>query len=1218
MNIPQIKNFASQSRNVLKSGVLNRILALGFDVNGTLMVDRPVKIQGGTIFMGKLREDGFYDAWSSLEERITRHSVKEICEEAAYTWFNRLVAIRIMQKNGFIEPVLQYTNEDARIPIIVDQARSGRLSLRMAAAEKEKLDDLLKDPNNTNEQFNLLISAYCNANPVIYNCFGGIEKYIGLLLPDNILAQDGFIDMLNNKAYLTDEDYAQSELIGWLYQYYISERKDEVFEGFKKGRKAEAEDIPAATQIFTPNWIVKYMVENTVGRIYLDNNPNADNIKANMKYLVEPAESTPESAILRIDDLTKYKMIDNACGSGHILIESFNLFYRLYLSEGYAPRLAIENILLKNIIGIDLDTRAKQLATFALLMTAAKLQPSFLDCKVMPRVLDFPDPFVYRGGLMKEFLSHYFLGGNQKIIDETEKALELMKQANNLGSIMRFDISPDTRAAIERSTSEWEKHVLVNPDIRDVIPSMKIILALTDKYVASVTNPPYMGAGNMNPALLQYASTHYPEGKADLMTVFMLKCESITLPLGRFGMITLPSWLFLSSFEGIRNRLINKNHIDSLLHMGRGIFGIDWGSTAFCIQKTKYNSDSSFFRLHRRNFQHIYYYHIGQLFCVANKNHHIRFDFGSYREVDVTETFEYSFINSPSGDQVYYSINQDLLNKLPGKTFGYWLPNRTFALFESGDTIGSNSYAVTKGIFTGDNKRFLRLWTEVAFTKINSEWRKYTKSGGSLRWFGLESYVLFWGKNGNELLSFEGSGCGASKYFGNSHIVWSGLSSNAISFRYDDDDVWFDDVSPSIVFNTQTEDYKLFLLAFGNSKVCNYLLKVINPTFHYQAGDIKKLPFVSVNPSIKERIDKAAWSNVVLSRSDWDAHETSWDFKKNELIRAQNLCGQNCSDMDMLEEHEILELKDTVPTDSRLISHCIWAYKNDWTRKFEQLHSNEEELNRQFIEIYGLQDELTPDVPKDEITILQQGEISIKDDCIVWHDDVIVKQFISYAIGCWMGRYRLDKEGLNIAHYPADEEICTYEYKGHQFEIDDDAIIPMMGTNNPFEDDNALQKLINFVKIVFGEGTMTENLNYIEHCLGKSLENYLIKDFWKDHKKMYQNRPIYWLFSSQKGAFQVLTYMHRMNPYTVEKIRTKYLLPYIDYLKGRIEVDEARGVELSSVERQNLAKMKVALDECNEYHDRLHEVAIKAIGFDLDDGVVVNYAKFGDVLAKIK
>ena len=542
MNTSQIKNFAIQSRNILKAGVLNRILTLGFDERGNLIVDRPVKIQGGTVFMDQLREETFYDAWTALESRLAKHGIKEVCEEAAYTWFNRLVAIRIMQKNEFIEPVMQYVSQETRIPIIVDQARSGRLSLKMSAQDEAKLNDLLRDSTKTNEQFNLLISAYCLANPVIFNCFGGIEKHISLLLPDNILSQGGFIDLLNNTPYLTDEDYTKSELIGWLYQFYISEKKDEVFA--KKGKYAP-DEIPAATQIFTPNWIVKYMVENTIGRIYLDNNPYADEIKESMKYLVEPSEPTPKDAILKLEDLTEYKMIDNACGSGHILIEGFNLFYRMYKYEGYASRVAIENILKKNIIGLDLDTRAKQLATFALLMTAAKIDKSFLDCKVMPRVLDFPEPFMYRGGTMEDFLPHYFLGGNLKIYKETIEAFELLKDADSLGSIMKFEISAETREAIRRSTEDWEKQEFLNENIAAAIPSMKIILALTDKYSASVMNPPYMGSGRFESSLSAYVDAYYQEGKSDLFSVFMMTGMNLLDKKGKMGMINMHSWMFL-------------------------------------------------------------------------------------------------------------------------------------------------------------------------------------------------------------------------------------------------------------------------------------------------------------------------------------------------------------------------------------------------------------------------------------------------------------------------------------------------------------------------------------------------------------------------------------------------------------------------------------------------------------------------------------------------
>ncbi len=1190
MNTSQIKNFAIQSRNVLKTGVLNRILALGFDVDGHLMVDRPVKIQGGTIFMGQLREEGFFDAWTALEERIAKHGVKEVCEEAAYTWFNRLVAIRIMQKNGFIEPVMQYANAMTRVPVIVDQARSGRLALTLSATDREKLEDLLRDPTKTNEQFNLLISAYCLDNPVIFNCFGGIEKHIALLLPDNILAQGGFIDMLNNTPYITDYDYKQSELIGWLYQFYISEKKDEVFA--KKG-KYTPDEIPAATQIFTPNWIVKYMVENTVGRIYLDNNPYADEIKEGMKYLVEPAEPTPEDAILKLDDLAEYKMIDAACGSGHILIEGFNLFYRMYMYEGYAPRTAIENILLKNIIGLDLDTRAKQLATFALLMTAAKLDKSFLDCKVMPRVLDFPEPFVYRGGLMKEFLPHYFLGGNKTVIEETEKALELMKQADSLGSIMKFDISPETRAAIERSTSEWEKHEFVNPDIKAAIPSMKVILALTDKYTAAVMNPPYMGSSRFDSYLSSYVEKKYCDGKVDLFSVFMLCGMNLLEDKGKMGMINMQSWMFLGSFEALRGHIVEDYQIDSLLHLGAHTFDELGGevvqNVAFTLANTEPKVSGSYYRLvEGRN--------------CADKERMYLDRFGFYK---VTQKKQFE--------------------QIPGNPIAYWVGRQFLKIFAENRPLSAVASPCV-GLQTADNGRFLRFWFEPSSARIgfdhktsesarNSQhkWFPYNKGGKFRKWYGNQDFVVNWENDGEEIRNFKGSVIRNPKTYFRPSLSWSKVSTGTIAFRYFPAGFIYDVAGTSVFFNTEKQH--IYFSGLLNSKVIDHILRVISPTINFEVGQIATLPVIEKN---KDEINPYVEKCISIVRLDWDAHETSWEFKKNELLRAKSLCRQNGADMDMLPMNEIEELRKSTPHDARKIDHCLRAYKSDWERKFNQLHANEEELNRQFIDIYGLQDELTPDVPLDEITILQQGEISISDDQIVWHDDVIVKQFISYAIGCWMGRYRLDKEGLYIAHYPTEEEVCTYEYNGQQFEIDDDAIIPLMGRDTPFEDDNALQKTVDFVKIVFGEDNLTENLNHIEHCLGKSIEDYLVKDFWKDHKKMYQNRPIYWLFSSKKGAFQVLVYMHRMNPYTAEKIRTKYLLPYIEFLKGKIEVDEARGADLTAVERKNLARMQAALDECIEYHDRLHGVAIKAIDFDLDDGVVVNYAKFGDVLAKIK
>lgn len=496
-------------------------------------------------------------------------------------------------------------------------------------------------------------------------------------------------------------------------------------------------------------------------------------------------------------------------------------------------------------------------------------------------------------------------------------------------------------------------------------------------------------------------------------------------------------------------------------------------------------------------------------------------------------------------------------------------------------------------------------------------------AGGFRKWYGFASEVVNWENDGHTLqttLDPAGKRIWAHNFNLDKiflpHIGWSDITSDINTFRYYPAGYHF---SSNAAFTT--EKYTYLLIGLCNSKLSKVFKCIFNPTMHFTPGNLLNIPFsLNTIEPYNGYISQRSQENIDFCKRDWDTHETSWDFKQNELIRMKHNCGGNVADLDLLtpEEAEEIKSKYNVPTNGNLISDCLRAYKSEWTRNFKKLHFNEEELNRKFIEIYGLQDELKPDVPLDEITILQQGEISIENDEIVWHDDVIIKQLISYAVGCWMGRYRLDKEGLNIAYYPKDEEICSYSVNGYEFTIDDDAIIPLMGHENPFEDDNALQKIVNFVKMVFGADNLTKNLNVIEHSLGKSIEDYLVKDFWKDHKKMYQNRPIYWLFSSKKGAFQCLVYMHRMNPYTAEKVRTKYLLPYIEYLQGRIQQDKERGADLTTVERKALAKMEIVLEECQEYHERLHDVAIHNIDFDLDDGVVVNYAKFGDVLAKIK
>ena len=606
METNQIKKFAQEARTMLQRGVRNRLLALGFDANGDIAEkDMPVCGADHVVFMGRLISDvSFYRKWMSLYERIRDNGVQYVCEEAAYTWFNRLMAIRIMVKNGFADPVLEYQSEALRIPRIVTDARRGVLP-RMSEADRSLLMELLEDDTKTIEQFAVLIVNYCKHQPILSACFGAVTDYTELLLPTNILAEGGFVDMLNHTAFISDDDYRQSELIGWLYQFYISEKKDEVF---ASKEKVKAEDIPAATQIFTPNWIVKYMVQNTFGRIYLDNNPYATDIKANMKYLVQPDNPAPADAVFNYDNIHNLTIADLACGSGHILNEAFDLLYAIYIEEGYNRRRAIEDIFRYNLSGIDLDPRAKQLAMFALLMKACQRDPSFLDAHCLPRVLDMGVATAVRRLNAKEglasLLTEFFAGAGKQLLAETMDALTLMEQADNLGSIMKFSLSDTTRTAIAMRMAEWKERGTDSEDMQTLLAAFEIVLALTDKYAAFVMNPPYMGSGNMNAALSYYVKKNYEDGKADLFAVFMQVAEDRLEDNGKYGMINMQSWMFLSSFEKLRAHLLDTMQIDNMLHLGPRTFDELSGevvqNTAFVVTNHIPNSTGIYFRLVRR------------------------------------------------------------------------------------------------------------------------------------------------------------------------------------------------------------------------------------------------------------------------------------------------------------------------------------------------------------------------------------------------------------------------------------------------------------------------------------------------------------------------------------------------------------------------------------------------------------------------------------------
>lgn len=968
MDTNKLKRFATEARNKIRQGVVHKLLTLGFNARGEAD-EFPRKLQGSTLFRGQQLEESFYDQWIALYQAIQKHGLKAVYEEVAYTWFNRFVAIRILQMNGFIDRVLVFDNPDIRVPHIVTEARQGRFPV-LTTSEQLRLRNIITDPTKTYEQFVILITAFCHATPILNRCFGSINDYTELLLPNDVLEEGGFVDMLNHTEFITETDYKTTELLGWLYQFYISERKDEVFAAFKKGQKAEAEDIAPATQIFTPNWIVKYMVENTLGRIYLDNNPGSA-LEEQMPYLVAKAEGT-EEAIYRYERLEDLRVIDPACGSGHILLEAFDLLYAMYLDEFYSREEAIKAIFAHNLVGIDLDTRARQLATFALLLKACQRDDRFLDAHCLPQVLDMP---AGNRDTWRDTLGHfdccYGLTSSQSPCEEIDAAFQLLEQAPNLGSTMKFAISERTRVYLQERVACYEAKPQFSQDFEPLVQGFRLILALTDRYAAVIANPPYMGSGKMNEVLSEYVKKNYAEGKGDLFSVFMQVAESMLEPNGKYGMINMQSWMFLSSFEKLRTHILSQLHIDSMLHLGPQTFDELSGevvqNTAFVISKHQpLEEGGTYYRL---------------------------VDGNNCREKE--ELFLAHRCNNEDGNRIYYpNVSQKNFEKIPGSPIGYWASKSMLEAFKN--DLMSNYSNPKAGLATGDNNRFQRLWGEVSFSNIGfnikdteetikspQKWYPCLSGGLSRKWGCHIEYVVNWKNDGYELKHFYNKdGKLASRpqntsFYFKEGITWNKISSKNFCVRYKSIGNIFDDTS-RCAFIPEHDDIP-YLLGVLCSKVSLEYLKVFNPTMSFTNGDIKRIPLIfhTNNNSITEIVNQ----NISISQQDWDAHETSWDFLRNELLTideatyADNIQYQ-------IEKHE-KETGEKICIDPAApeLGSLAWRmeqYKLKWEKLFMQLHANEEELNRQFIDIYGLQDELTPDVPLDEVTILQQGEISIE------------------------------------------------------------------------------------------------------------------------------------------------------------------------------------------------------------------------------------------------
>lgn len=1201
MNTNSIRLFAKNARINLCKAVEHRIKYWGFDEDGHPQT-QPVAVSGGYSFRGEVYNDTMVvGLWQNLKNRLStgENILQDTVEEAAYTWFNRLVAIKILEENNFIPPVLRF-REGSLVPEILQKAKAGEHSITHSG-KIESLQKALGD-NDDEKALAILITDFCNKNPLLSEVFGKLDDYTQILLPQNLLAADGFLAMLNDEENIRPEDYREVELIGWLYQFYISDRKDEVFDGFKKNKKARPEDIPAATQIFTPKWIVSYMVENTLGKAYIDYEPDTP-LKEQMKYLVEDQNTDHQPLI---EDITELSLIDPAAGSGHILVVGFEWLYQMYIEQGYAPKNAAKAIIEHNLFGLDIDERAAQLARFAVLLKAALLLEkrmigdgrSFLAERsvLLPHIYAFPE--VYHFSMEEVGL---FTQG--RYTEEITAAIRLLQKGKNIGSALRLSLSAEAQAHIKQQMTHWDSTPLdIEQEVvyKHLRPYLTVALTLAQRYTAVVANPPYMGSANMNAELKTYLEKNYPMTKADLFAVFMEVCLVMSQDKGRMGMINQHSWMFLSSFEVYRKYLLQNFCIENMLHLGSRTFDEIGGEV---VQNTS--------------------------FVLRNQVPNDEQKGNYYRMVDERNTTlkEQSFLMK----KIFYPhIPQDQFEKIPGSPIAYWASEKLLEAFSNGTKM-SDVAEPRVGLQTGDNEKYIRLWWEVENEKIKYDnetleetidngykWYPYNKGGARRQWFGNYDYVVNWENNGVEIRNFKNAVVRNPTTYFKEAITWSLITSGGFSIRYREKGSIFD-VSGMSAFFDNGQDIK-YILGLMSSKLSDYVFKILNPTVSLQVGDFKNFPVIE-DEDVKREVLPVVEECLAISKYDWNTFETAWDFTANPLADISQYIYGYTGNLEDLENK------------TSNIETAYEKYKLFTNSQFEKLKENEETLNELFIQLYGLEQELDATVPEKDITIAKIfdkaediSEESKNNKYFLTKTDV-VKQLLSYLVGVILGRYRLDREGVQIScPNVTKEQTAPYQVEGMSgtftMEIDEDAIIPVMGSSCAFPDD-MVRRIENLIHYIWGDENATENFNFINRSLGMPLEKWLTENFWEYHTKMYSKRPIYWLFCSNpksvaKSAFRVLVYMHRMDAYTVQQIMRQYLYPHQEYLRKEYEDLLSREASLDKEEKRRLDAMPKLMNELKEYSEQLKEYANQQIVIDLDDGVKQNYAKFKGILAVVK
>lgn len=1133
-----IKKFAVWARRELISRVSQKALQFGIAAGAADPAD-------ATSINGKVLSAAEVQQRRALLKQVQSKGYEQVMEEVAYTWFNRFCALRFMEVNQYLPSrVRVFTNEeDAFKPQMIDEA----LSLELEGLSLEAVY-AYKEANDKEGLFKYLLITQCNAlSPVLPQMFQHIADYTELLFPDNLLREGSVIHEMVTS--IPTEDWQDAvQIIGWLYQYYNSEKKDEVFANLKKNVKITKDNIPAATQLFTPDWIVRYMVENSLGRLWVEGHPNEE-LKQQWRYFLEEAEQEPEVQAQLADIRKEYaamkpediKCIDPCCGSGHILAYMFDVLVQIYESCGYTTRDAVRSIVEKNIYGLDIDDRAAQLAYFTVMMKARQYDRRFLTRKDDWDRPDVPQPKVYaicESNSIDEQSLEYFANGDAGMYFSLQTIARELHDAKEYGSLIKctpLDYGAlYARAEEIRRNSDMQGGAIVN----EILPRIRVAETLALKYDAVVTNPPYMGANGMNPGLSQFVKKYYPNSKADLFAAFIESCLHSVSPRGYASMITMQGWMFLQSFEELRRNLL-LHDIVSLMQIGYNSFPELNSKVA---QAVTFVLSAG----HIHNYQGVYFDLNNDIAQSANK----------------CEVFENKLLT-----RNFYLYNQDSFAKIPGSPIVYWVKN--IDIFDT-KNIG-NFYDSAGRNKTHNNELYVRAWWEPS---SNSHWEPYANGGIFRRWAGNDIDVVDWSPKAKAFYASHG-GLYNQNFAGKEGICWNLITSYKNGFRIKQASHHYSSGAPTILSEIiSNHNYTLGLL---NGIVGQYILSLYNPTLNTTVGDVLKIPLIVEKQEIVENF---VLECILLSQTDWDSFETSWDFKRHPLLRGLGS-----------------------------VQAAFEAWEREASERFYQLKANEEELNRIFIDIYGLQDELTPEVEEKDVTVRKAD---------LGRD---IRSLISYAVGCMFGRYSLDEEGLAYAGGEWDAS------KYSSFPADKDNIIPIC--DDEYFEDDIVGRFVDFIRVAYGADTLEENLRYIADALGgkgsarEAIRKYFRDDFYADHLKIYQKRPIYWQFDSgKKGGFRALVYMHRYAPDTIARIRTDYVHQQQDRYHTALEGIEQRMANAGTGERVKLSKVQKKLQEqvkeLHEYEEKIHHLADQYISIDLDDGVKKNYALFADVLTKIK